>query len=232
MYHRPRPEGPGLALYPPGCQRVNASKAATGRAGRRQKGIDRSSHCLDGIRSIYRRHLVECASNLHCYLYYHRIKCASNLHYQYLVKCASSMHSYLCVRLLVSSYQVRKWYALLVTYQVRNLITLLKSYQVRNVIALLVSHRVRKLCAQLSKLLSYQVRNLITLLVTYQVRKMGAQLPMYAAACVIVLSTQRDYTHRYLLSSLTVSMYAICLQFYTYVIFFIVCGMIPRYFLS
>ena len=26
MYHRPRPEGPGLALYPPGCQRVKATK--------------------------------------------------------------------------------------------------------------------------------------------------------------------------------------------------------------
>ena len=68
MYHRPRPEGPGLALYPPGCQRVNDTGNPSKAAGSRQKGIDRSSHCLDGIRSIYRRHLDECVRGMHSYL--------------------------------------------------------------------------------------------------------------------------------------------------------------------
>ena len=110
----PPPRRTRSCLVPPGCQLVNHTGNPSKAAGRRHRRGDRSSHCLDGIRSRYRRRLVEYAIG---------------------------MHSYLCMRLLVSSYQVRKWYALLVTYQVRKLLALLpmlSSYQVRKLLALLV----------------------------------------------------------------------------------------------
>ena len=153
MYHRPRPEGPGLALYPPGCQRVNTQMTHRRQPaeGRREStdqvtALTASDQYTEGIlRSVQAVCIVT-----------------------YVVKCASNLHSYLC-----------KWYALLVTYQVCKmgaqlpmlssyqvckLLALLVSYQVCKLLAQLVAHRVRKLCAQLSKLLSYQGRNLITLL--------------------------------------------------------------------
>ena len=55
MYHRPRPEGPGLALYPP--LGVNELRQRRG-----NEGIEEAS------KAAGRRHPVKCASNLHSYL--------------------------------------------------------------------------------------------------------------------------------------------------------------------
>ena len=147
MYHRPRPEGPGLALYPPlgvnelTIPETHRRQPAAGRSKATDQGtaLTASDQYTEGIlRSVQAVCIVT-----------------------YVVKCASNLHSYLCKRLLASSYQVRNLIALLVSYQVRNVVALLSSYQVRNVVALLVSYQVRNVVALL---VTYQVCNLITLL--------------------------------------------------------------------
>ena len=115
MYHRPRPEGPGLALYPLGVNEL------THKMTHRRQPAEGGKKATDQVTALK-------ASDQYTegILMSVQIVCIVT----YVVKCASGIHSYLCVRLLVSSYQVRKWYALLVTYQVCKLLALLVSYQV------------------------------------------------------------------------------------------------------